>query len=255
MLSVSVIGSGNVATALAKAFSLNGIKIDAVFSRNLAHAQALAKTVRTSAISRLEQLPVSSLYIIAVNDGAIKEISDKLKVTGVVAHTSGITNIDVLNKHHTRGIFYPLQTITQNKAINFDKVPLLLEANSQQTLATLKQYAQAISSRVGEADSGQRQVLHLAAVFANNFTNHLLRVAEDILQKNKLSFDLLQPLIEETLNNAQHQSPSLSQTGPARRKDFSTMEKHLEMLQPYPEYKQIYEMLSQSIRILNHSED
>jgi predicted short-subunit dehydrogenase-like oxidoreductase (DUF2520 family) len=248
--SATILGSGNVAFHLGKVLVQNGIPVDAVYSYNKDHAAALAKELHTKAFSDVTNLPLSSdLYIIAVKDGAIEEVSNRLpEVNGLVVHTSGNTSLDLLLKHNHRGVFYPLQTLSKYSEVNFAHVPILLESKQQEDLEILKQLADTIGAQSYEVDSDKRKVVHVAAVFANNFSNHLYGIAQQILTTNNLSFDMLKPLILETANKVQTHNPHEVQTGPAIRNDIQTMEMHLKLIEAMPQYKEIYEILSRGIQ-------
>ncbi len=249
LYTVAILGSGNVATHLAKALYKNGVSITCVYSPTLANANKLAKETGSIGINDLDLLtPAADFYIIAVKDVAIAEINRQIDVKGMAVHTSGITPMSILARHADYGVFYPLQTFTKNIDADISKVPFLLEANTAGNFDLLKKLASLLSPNITYADSHQRQMVHLAAVFANNFTNYLYQVAFDILAKNNLPSDLLKPLIEETARKIQSHQPSEVQTGPARRNDIPTIEKHLTLLQSLPEYRQLYEILSTEIR-------
>ena len=249
---VAIIGSGQVATCLAQALHAKGFCIDTVYSRNLNNAQALAnKFAGVKAISNLQQLNTQlNLYVIAVSDDAIAEVASHLKVNGLVVHTSGSVSITSLNNQLRFGVFYPLQTITKNTSPDFTQVPILIEANTHADELLLAQLADIISTRVLLANSQQRQSLHLAAVFANNFTNHIMGIAKHILQQSNLPDDLLNPLILQTAQNAINNNPFDVQTGPVMRNDLETINTHLNLLQQFPQYRQVYELLSGSIGVL-----
>ena len=173
-------------------------------------------------------------------------IVEQLPETLQVVHTSGFVSIDVLKKFRASGVFYPLQTISKSRVDDLNNVPLLLEASSEQLLDDLCSLAHKVTNNVSEVDSEQRKVIHLAAVFANNFTNHLLLISQQILSTVNKDLSLFKPLLEETIYKATSMGPSCSQTGPAVRGDELTMKKHLEMLKD-GEWKRLYELLSDSI--------
>lgn len=246
MIRVSIIGSGNVAQHLHDAFSLSvEIEIVQVVSRNAKALPAFGKAKKTT--TDFSNIADSDIYIISVSDTAIRPVSQLINnERGLVVHTSGATPMDVLSSHKRHGVFYPLQTFTKNRAIDFNKVPLCLESDTESDLALLKRLAQKISDKVYEVDSEQRKSLHLAAVFVNNFTNHLYHLTHEICEANGLRFELLQPLIAETVEKLNDLTPYQAQTGPARRGDQQTMDTHLRQLKD-PLKKEIYKLLSQSI--------
>ncbi|WP_316836497.1 Rossmann-like and DUF2520 domain-containing protein [Pedobacter nutrimenti] len=246
------LGSGNVATHMALAFKSAGAELLQIWSKTLSHAEVLAVQTGATATDKLKDVDRNAdLYIIAVKDDAIAEIADSLKgVWGLIVHTSGATSIDVFKPAATKhfGVLYPLQTFSKSKAVDFSKIPLCIEAGTAESQVLLKEIAKAISPLIYEVSSADRKLLHLAAVFACNFTNHLYHLGQQILQQNELSFDLLRPLILETAEKVQTALPYDVQTGPAVRDDKQTLEKHLELLQNMPELAEIYKTLSKSIK-------
>lgn len=249
-MKIVFLGSGNVATHLAKAFMAAGQEVLQVWSNTPANAKALADSIGGTAILDLEALDLhADLYLIAVKDEAIMELAAALpKLDGVVAHTSGATSIDVLRGHKRSGVFYPLQTFSKQKFIDLSDTPLCLEASDSATMSLLENAAKLISTASYPIDSEKRRVLHLAAVFACNFSNHLYQMGYSIMQQHSLPFELLKPLIMETARKVQDAVPFDVQTGPAVRGDAETMTKHLALLDDRPELKQVYETLSESIK-------
>jgi predicted short-subunit dehydrogenase-like oxidoreductase (DUF2520 family) len=248
-LKVILIGSGNVAMHLGQALLEADVEIVQVYSQHIAHAKTLAKKLKAKAISSISKIKADgALIILAIKDDAIAGVVKKLKVSdGIVVHTSGSISIDVLKKFHQHGIIYPLQTFSKNRKVDFRNIPVCIEGSDVSTLLSLSNIAETISDCVYHLDSKQREEVHLAAVFANNFTNHLYALSEEILQKNKLPFDLLRPLILETAEKVQSLSPLEAQTGPALRKDQSVMKKHLALLKKHPQLKKIYSEISAGI--------
>ena len=245
-----MIGSGNVATALGMALLDAGITITEVFSLNINNSKTLAEKANSSCIDNLEDMNTTSdLYIIAIPDKEIGKIFKKLKNTGgIVVHTSGsqpVNNFE--NKNLNYGIFYPLQTFTVDKKINFSDVPICIEGSNKATSESLIQLANKISNKVVHLDYNQRQYLHLAAVTVNNFTNLLYSISKELLDEKGIDFSLLHSLIGETANKINKVKPEDAQTGPARRNDIQTINMHLELLDKYPEFKEIYELLSDQI--------
>jgi predicted short-subunit dehydrogenase-like oxidoreductase (DUF2520 family) len=248
-IKITLIGAGNVATQLGLALYKEGYFISQVYSKTSRSASALSKKIKAEAITDLKKLKQdSSIYIIAVKDDAIAEIVKKLKQQDqIVVHTSGSIPMNILketSKNH--GVLYPLQTFSKGKNINFREVPICIEGNNSSTTKTLEYFAKSISSNVKKVNSEQRKTIHLAAVFACNFSNHMYTIAERILQKNKLSLDLLKPLIEETATKIKNNSPVKMQTGPAIRGDKKIIEEHLKMLSD-KKLKEIYKLMSESI--------
>jgi predicted short-subunit dehydrogenase-like oxidoreductase (DUF2520 family) len=250
-MKVSIIGSGNVATHLARALKRAGVKLVHVWSQHLENAQALAHELNAAATTNILDLSEQSdVIFIAVKDDAISDIAFQLKdYQGIVAHTAGSVALSTIAAVSHPGVFYPLQTFSKHKDLDFSTVPLCLEAANASTLETLKQLAQLISKNVYEVDSEQRKTLHLAAVFACNFPNYLYHIAQQLLAEQQLDFDIIRPLIAETANKVQTAIPMEVQTGPAIRNDEQTLTKHEGLLQDKPEWLSIYKLLSDQIKI------
>lgn len=250
-----IIGSGNVAAILGKALLDAGVRITAVYSRNKEHAVSLAKILGADVLNDTRIPEGTDLVLIAVNDEAIPLVSDEISTTALVVHTSGSTDMEVLKHHPEHGVFYPLQSLSKDKKISMNNVPLLIEANSADSLDVLKNLASRISSDVTEVNSAQRKIVHLAAVFANNFTNHLYVIAKQLLDKHGLPFDLMKPLIKNTAEKVMQSDPYDMQTGPALRSDTRTINAHLELLKAFPDYRQLYEILSRDIHAAHTKND
>jgi len=253
-MNIVLLGSGNVATNLALALKTAGENIVQVFSPNLVHAKELAEKIDSDPINHFSEIDrAADLYLIAVKDDAIAEVARHLKhVDGLVVHTSGTTDIKVLSSEvSSAGVFYPLQTFSKSKVVDFKTIPICLEASEPHQLKLLTQLAEKLSGKVYVMDGAKRKVLHLAAVFACNFTNHLYALSNQILMKNDLDFDLIRPLIAETADKVMADLPENVQTGPAVRNDESTMNKHLAMLLNLPELQEIYQTLSNSIKLVH----
>ena len=246
MISIALIGTGNVARHLFNAFNrCDEIKVVQVLGRNQKSLTYFGQYSKIS--SSFDKLVPADIYIIAVSDDALPTVSQSItNKNGIVVHTSGSVPMDALSNHERRGVFYPLQTFSKDREIDFKKVPFCLEADQKEDLELLKRVAYLISGHVYEISSEQRKSLHLAAVFVNNFTNHLYQIGNSICEENKVPFDILKPLILETAHKIEDLSPYEAQTGPARRGDISTIEKHMEEL-VNTNYMKIYELLSQSI--------
>lgn len=243
-------GSGNVATHLGRALKLAGHTITEVWSRTFENAQILASLLKARAVDEVSKVSQhADLYIISVNDDAIREIAASVPVKNkLIIHTSGSVAIDVLKAFSSRyGVFYPLQTFSKSRRIDFHDIPLIVEGSSDSESQTLKEIAMQLSSAVYALNSEQRQILHVSAVFACNFTNHLYAIAENLLSEHALDFNMLRPLITETAEKIKMDSPLKVQTGPAIRKDKKTINKHLTFLKDNPEMYILYQLLSQSI--------
>jgi predicted short-subunit dehydrogenase-like oxidoreductase (DUF2520 family) len=195
-------------------------------------------------------LPIADIYFLLINDDIIGEFITKLPlVEPILVHSSGSLPLQVLSSFTKNyGVFYPLQSISKNKKVNFKNIPICIEANNNECLNILKKLAMRVSDLVYKIDSTQRMKLHLAAVFANNFSNHMITIAKKLLDTDQLSIDLLKPLILETAAKALEFGPENAQTGPSKRNDIEVMKKHLELLSCNPEWMEIYRSISKSIR-------
>ncbi len=251
-MKIALLGSGNVATHLATALKAKGEEIVQVFSPNLKNAKILADKICAKFTDDLGEVDQNAdLYIISVNDDAISAVAEGLKhVNGLVVHTSGTTALKVLSAHVKHaGVFYPLQTFSKDKEISFDHIPICIEAQVESQLNILTILAEKLSDQVYQLDGEKRKVLHLAAVFAGNFSNHAYTLANQILSENNLDFNLLRPLIAETADKVKNYLPENVQTGPAFRGDENTINKHLNMLTALPGLQEIYQTISNSIKI------
>ena len=246
MLTIVLLGTGNLSKHLFEAFSkTEKAKVIQVVGRNNDRLSQFSRTVAVS--NDFGSIMDADIYIIAVNDDAILEVSNHLlNKKGIVVHTSGAMNMDVI-KVENRGVFYPLQTFTEDKPLDFTTIPICVEAKSLETLQLLKKLAGAISNNVQEIDSAQRKKMHLAAVFVNNFTNYLYGVGEAICLEEGLSFDLLKPLILETAEKVQSMSPWEAQTGPAKRGDKKSIQGHLTLLKDKTQIE-LYTLISEAIK-------
>lgn len=247
--SIVIIGAGNVATHLATAFKAANYTILQVYSRTEKNAIALAKKVNATYTNNIKHLSKDAdMYIVALTDDAARMIVKKINVENkILLHTSGSLPMDMLNTSALNiGVIYPLQTLSKGKKVDVSTIPFCIEANNTKTLATLKQLTNAISKNVSVIDTKQRLALHVAAVFACNFTNHFYAIASDILKQHKINFKLIQPLIAETAEKIKYASPAEMQTGPAIRGDKKTIEAHLNFLKN-EKYKTLYKIISKSI--------
>jgi len=252
-MDIVLLGSGNVATHLAKALKAEGENVVQIYSPNLLNAKLLAAQINADAIDDLSKVVSSAdLYIISIKDDAIEDVASQLThVSGLVVHTAGTIDLKTISAHLRKaGVFYPLQTFSKAKAISFDHVPICIEANDENQLLVLKQLASKLSNQVYVMDGEKRKVLHLAAVFACNFPNHLFSLANEILEENGLNFNIIRPLIAETADKVMSNLPENVQTGPAIRNDKNTMNKHLGMLENKTELLHIYQTLSNSIKLM-----
>jgi predicted short-subunit dehydrogenase-like oxidoreductase (DUF2520 family) len=247
---ITMIGSGNVSTHLAAALKNAGHRIIQVFSPNIGHASLLAYHVGAEAIDDIRHINAETdLYIIAVKDSAIADVAKQLAVhQRFMVHTSGATDLQVLlDVTSQAGVFYPLQTFSKEKELDFRTVPLCIEGADEAIAKLLIELGQTISNNIYPVDSVQRKILHLSAVFACNFPNYLYYVAQKLLAKNELDFNLLKPLIMETAEKVQQQFPAMVQTGPAVRKDEQTMAAHLQLLEDDVFLQTLYQLLSEGV--------
>lgn len=247
MIRITIIGSGNVAQHLIKAFSASSlVEIIQAFSRkkeDLLHLLDPEKIV-----TEFSALKEADLYIISVSDNAISEVSSQLPFDNqLVVHTSGTTSIDVLDPKNRKGVFYPLQTFSKSKAVDFSIIPICLETENQEDYAILETTAKSISNAVFAISSEQRKALHVAAVFVNNFTNHLYQIGQEICEEHQVPFEVLRPLIQETAEKIKTLDPVDAQTGPAKRHDSVTTNAHLDFI-TNENQKNIYKILTQSIQ-------
>jgi predicted short-subunit dehydrogenase-like oxidoreductase (DUF2520 family) len=243
------IGAGNVASQLASAFQNTGRKILQVYSRTENSAKELASKINCDFTSDTEDIIKNAdVYIISVSDSAIAEVVAKLKLDkSLVVHTSGFHTMDILdNVSKNIGVFYPLQTFSKNRKIDFLNIPVCVEANSADNLTLLEDLARSFTADVRYIESAQRKIIHLSAIFACNFTNHMYSIAEEILKDAYIPFDILKPLICETAEKVMDIEPVEAQTGPARRNNLEVVQQHLKMLDN-EEYRELYKRLSELI--------
>lgn len=247
MISIVILGTGNVAKHLHEAFSAtNQVKILQVVGRTKEKLSVFSKYTAVSL--DFNAIREADVYLIAVSDDAIGEVSKKLTdKKGLVAHTSGSCALDALSTNKRKGVFYPLQSFTKGKKVDFKEIPICLEATEKDDLLLLEQLAHLISEKVFNISSEQRKTIHLAAVFVNNFTNHLYQIGNEICAEKNIPFELLHPLIRETAHKISTLNPHEAQTGPARRGDLITINNHLRLLENKT-HKEIYSLLSNSIK-------
>lgn len=252
-LKVDFIGAGNLAWNLAPALENAGASIRNIYSRNTNNAEKLADKLYEGQVKNNLDFSETDaeIILITVADDAIEEIAKELILPEniIIAHTSGSTPLASLGYLATKniGVFYPLQTFTKNQRVNFNEVPLLIEGNSKIALDKLTQLANILTVNVSVISSAQRQQLHLAAVFANNFTNWMLVQSEEILQSAKLDLALLKPLLEQSISKAINLGPAHTQTGPAKRGDVEILDKHMSLLNHQPEKQEVYKLISQQV--------
>ncbi|WP_262897343.1 Rossmann-like and DUF2520 domain-containing protein [Rufibacter psychrotolerans] len=254
-MKVGMVGAGHVATHLVKGLVSLGIEVPVVWSRTLASAQALADQAPAAVATQspdLRYLPHAEVYLVAVPDLALAHVVEQLRfpAEAVVAHTSGAQPLEALAAlpEGRTGVFYPLQTFSKEKDLDWRKIPLCVEGSSRQAEEVLLNLGKLLSEQVVRMNGPARRQLHVSAVFACNFTNHLWGVAQDLLQKAGLPVNLVEPLVQETVQKAFQFPPFTVQTGPAQRGDTNTLQAHLELLGATPQYQHLYQVLTQSIQ-------
>ena len=247
MISLSIIGTGNVAFHLAKAFNnAQHLNLQFVAGRNYDHLALFNQFASTT--TSIEKTQQSDVIIIAVSDDAIIEVSQQLSPeSSLIVHTSGSTEMKILSNHNRYGVFYPLQSFSKLKYLDYSKIPFLIEAKLKDDFAILNTLGNCLNAKTYAINSAERAALHLAAVFSNNFSNHILTEAKSLCKENKVAFELLKPLMEETIKKAFELGPENSQTGPAKRGDTITLKKQLENLKTTSQ-KNIYTTLTKAIQ-------
>lgn len=247
---VVIVGSGNVAEQLAQAVAASpALELVQLFARNEARGRAVADLAHTSWSNRPEALATGDLYLLAVSDRAVTEVASQLPIPpeAIVAHTAGSVGLDALQRFARRAIVYPFQGFSAGRKVDFRAIPLFLEAADEAILAEVEQFAALLSDRIYHADSIRRGRIHLAGVFCNNFTNQMYHLAEQVLSEADLPYEVLHALIRETAEKAiEAPHPADVQTGPARRGDLATQQKHLALIDD-ERLRTIYELISQTI--------
>lgn len=244
-----IIGSGNVAWHLAINLHNAGIIIKQICSRKLPHAAALAQRVAAAPICCPEDIDTGAdLYIISISDDAVAHFVQSMPlVRGIVCHTAGSLHINLLSRFLHYAVIYPMQTFSKAKELKIETVPFFIESPEKETADRVKEMALKLSPKVSFLASEKRIKLHISAVFACNFVNHLFTRANDVLTGIGLDFDLLKPLISQTVDKAFHNPPAQGQTGPAMRNDQKTVTKHIDSMKENTDMQIIYKILSDSI--------
>jgi predicted short-subunit dehydrogenase-like oxidoreductase (DUF2520 family) len=248
-MKVVIVGSGNVATVLGRKILAAGNEILQVAGRDKERIASLASILNSTETCNVLNISLEAdLYVIAVSDSSISGVASQLKLNDkIVVHTAAAVSKEVLagcSKNY--GILYPLQTI-RKELERIPPIPVLIDGSNLQTQKSLLSFAAEWAECVAVADDDERLKFHIAAVFANNFTNHLLTISEQFCKEEKLKFSVLYPLIEETITRIREKSPSALQTGPAIRKDINTLKKHEQMLSNQPKVKELYTIITESI--------
>ncbi len=248
-MKIVFLGSGNVATHLAQALAALGHEILQVYSRTLGNARILTEKVGATPTDRLEELNhEADLYIFSLKDDALAEVINAIPHTrGIWAHTAGSVSIDLFASRAKKyGVLYPLQTFSRDRVVHFKQVPFFIEGSDEETTRVIEDLARSLSENVHRIDSEKRAVIHLSAVFACNFTNHMYALAEEIIGEQNIPFEVLKPLILETAHKVMEMTPRDAQTGPAVRYDEKVMQAHMERINS-PSTRELYTLLSKSI--------
>ena len=248
-MKITIIGSGNVGAALAVNLKKAGHAIHEIAGRNRKTVLSLAKKVKAKPVFRIKNIsPESDLYIIAVDDSNITTIVNQFPfINKAVVHTSGATDSKLINKFKQFGILYPVNSVS-TAAFSFIGTPFCLHASDKKLVTLLNSLIKDLKGKSYLINDDQRLLIHLAAVFANNFSNALYQASFDILQRKKIPFAILEPIILSTASNVIGKKPSLVQTGPAAREDQLTLEKHLSLLKNNPDLKKVYQLMSGLIK-------
>lgn len=247
---VCFIGAGNLATHLAKELYKANYEIIQIYSRSTESAEMLANHVQTEFTTSVENITKKAdVYFIALKDSVLNEVLDKIDFQNkLIVHCSGSLPLSVLDAYSENiGVFYPLQTFSKKREVNYREIPVFIEANNADNESLLIRIGKTISEKVSVLNSNQRKKLHVSAVLSCNFVNHFYTLAADYLEASDISIDVLHPLIQETANKAQEMHPFDAQTGPAVRFDRNIIEDHLNELKDFPEIKELYNSISRSI--------
>lgn len=257
-MDIVIVGAGNLATSLTLALSQAGHSIKAVFSRTIEHAAELADKVHAIPCDDISQLPAhADIYIVAVKDDVISQVAKGVRECSpdaLIVHTAGTVSVKALPKGR-RGVFYPMQTFSRQRIVEFSHIPLFIEADYPDDEQFLDIMASSISDQIFHIDGDKRKVLHLAAVFCCNFANHCAAIADNILGENGIPFSVMIPLIDETIAKLHQCTPLHAQTGPAARKDINVIRQHIDQLKNngHQDFADIYDILSKSIINLHQS--
>ncbi len=245
-----MLGAGNVATHISRHLHARGHHISCIWSRSKIHADRLAGQVEAAGVSELERVPPDAdFYLLAIPDRIIPQIASVFKGHGGIwMHMAGAVPMELLGEFFKDyGVFYPLQTLSTEREISLVDTPMLLEGSDSEVTRLIRSLALSVSGTVIELDSPRRLVIHMAAVFANNFTNHMVNIAGQILEEHEADLSLLSPILRETFAKIEAMGPARAQTGPAVRDDQVTMQKHLGLLKGHPEWEKLYTFISRDI--------
>ena len=243
------LGSGNLATRLSLEMHRKGMRIGQVYSHTPENAERLAARLGCPWTTDPEAVGTDAdLYVFSLKDTALADVIARVRPNnGLWVHTAGSMPMDVFSGHAANyGVLYPMQTFSKTREVDFSVIPFFLEANTPENAGKLQRLAEMLSGNVRFLSSGKRKSLHLAAVFACNFTNHIYTLSYKLLENESIPADVLLPLIDETVSKIHSMPPAVAQTGPAIRYDENVINKHLAMLDD-PDMQAIYRLLSQSI--------
>ncbi|MDY8138383.1 Rossmann-like and DUF2520 domain-containing protein [Aquimarina sp. 2201CG5-10] len=247
MIRVVILGAGNVAQHLYAGLKKES-SVQIIQCYNRKGIVWDSDKQKTTVVKDLNLLQEADVYILALSDNAIEEVSTNLSFQNrLVVHTSGSIPMKSIHNTNRRGVFYPLQTFSKEKEVNFQEIPFCIEAENKDDETTLKKLASTLSNKIYSISSEQRNVLHVSAVFVNNFTNYLMSTGKDICETHQVPFEILHPLIIETAGKATNMNPDEAQTGPAIRKDSKTIDRHLKILEDPTQIK-IYKTLTEAIQ-------
>ncbi|MCL3780395.1 DUF2520 domain-containing protein [Prolixibacteraceae bacterium JC049] len=249
MKSVVLIGAGNLATQLGLRFKEVGVAIEQVYSRSVDSAKKLADLLSAEFTTETRNIFSADIYIIALADKAFHSVLENIDFkNALILHTAGSISLTELKSYSSNyGVFYPLQTFSKERKVEFETIPICVEANSEENLNEIKKLAQLCSKDVREINSEQRKSLHLAAIFCCNFVNHMYHLSAEVTETHAVDFNILRPLIKETVAKIDLMHPKDAQTGPAVRYDENIMDKHLAQLEDEKLMKELYAKLSKSI--------
>jgi len=247
MIKIILLGAGNVGHHLSKAFN-KSTEIDLVQWYSRDNSKVSYNDIDTEIINDLSKIKSADIYIISISDSYVGEISKKLNVSEkLVVHTSGSLDLSIIDSKNRRGVFYPLQTLSKNKEIELAKVPICIESENNKDLVLLETISKYIGCKTHKIDYNQRKILHLAAIFSNNFVNHMFTIAKEILDDKNLDFNILKPLINETVDKIHKLDPENAQTGPAIRNNNEIILNHIKTLKK-DDHKKLYELMTKLIK-------
>ncbi|APD07267.1 hypothetical protein UJ101_01756 [Flavobacteriaceae bacterium UJ101] len=247
-MKVVILGAGNVASHLTRALLDSTVQVAQIYNRTLEKAEAIAKPYNLAYTDKISELQKADLYIISTSDDAVEEVSYHIPFeNALVVHTAGSLGIDSLKGRYRKGVLYPLQTLSIDKGIRYEKVPFFIEAEKDEDFKELEKLMLKVSEKVHRITAEQRAKLHLSAVFVCNFVNYMYSIGDKLVQEAGLPFETLIPLIDETCQKIHEMTPLEAQTGPAKRNDQLIIDKHLEMLKDHNDLARLYTVMTKGI--------